>query len=129
MNYIYEKEKKLDEALEKLGAEVELSDGMIITKGKLKGAPISFEKSSVGATGNTLMAAVTAEGTTIIKNAAQEPDIKALCIFLNIMGAEINKKILELKNKKNIKISDNELINTLYLKTEMIFRAYIIRDL
>ena len=45
------------------------------------------------------------------------------------MGAEINKKILELKNKKNIKISDNELINTLYLKTEMIFRAYIIRDL
>ena len=76
-------------ALEKLGAKVELTNGMIITTGKLKGAQITFEKSSVGATGNTIMAAVTAAGTTTIKNAAQEPEIEALCIFLNKMGADI----------------------------------------
>ena len=77
------------QALKKMGAEIELKNGMIITKGKLRGAPISFEKSSVGATGNTIMAAVTAEGTTIIKNAAREPDIESLCVFLNKMGADI----------------------------------------
>ncbi len=77
------------QAMEALGAEVDLSDGMIIAKGDLKGALIDFERSSVGATGNTLMAAVTAHGKTVIKNAAQEPEITALCIFLKKMGAEI----------------------------------------
>jgi len=78
------------QAMEKLGAEVTLTDGMIITKGKLYGSQIEFKKSSVGATGNIIMAAVTAEGTTTIKNAAQEPDIKALCVFLKKMGAVIS---------------------------------------
>ena len=77
------------QAMETLGAEINLSDGMIIAKGKLKGALIDFERSSVGATGNAIMAAVTAQGTTIIKNAAQEPEITALCNFLQKMGAEI----------------------------------------
>ncbi len=76
-------------ALKKMGAEIELKNGMIIAKGKLRGATIFFEKSSVGATGNTIMAAVTAKGTTIIKNAAREPDIESLCVFLNKMGADI----------------------------------------
>ena len=52
------------QAMEALGAEVDLSDGMIIAKGDLKGALIDFERSSVGATGNALMAAVTAHGKT-----------------------------------------------------------------
>ena len=76
-------------AMEALGAEVELCDGMIIAKGNLRGATINFEQSSVGATGNALMAAVNLEGTTNIINAAREPEIEALCIFLNKMGAEI----------------------------------------
>ena len=76
--------------MEALGAEVDLSDGMIIAKGKLKGAQIDFERSSVGATGNALMAAVNSAGTTIIKNAAQEPEIEALCHFLEKMGSDIN---------------------------------------
>jgi len=63
------------QAMEALGAEVDLSDGMIIAKGDLKGALIDFERSSVGATGNALMAAVTAHGKTVIKNAAREPEI------------------------------------------------------
>jgi len=76
-------------ALEKMGAEVELQKGMILIKGKLKGAHILLEKSSVGATGNTVMAAVTAEGKTTINNSAREPDIEELCLFLNKMGADI----------------------------------------
>jgi len=76
-------------AMEALGAEVDLSEGMIIVKGKLKGATIDFKQSSVGATGNAIMAAVNLEGTTNIKNAAQEPEIEDLCNFLNTMGAEI----------------------------------------
>jgi len=55
----------------------------------LKGTKISFEFPSVGATGNIAMAAVTAEGTTIIENAAREPEIVQLCEYLNQMGASI----------------------------------------
>lgn len=77
------------QAMEALGANVDLSDGMIIAKGKLKGAQINFEQSSVGATGNALMAAVNSEGNTNIINAAQEPEIEALCHFLQKMGASI----------------------------------------
>ena len=77
------------QAIEALGAEVDLSDGMIIAKGELKGGLINFQQSSVGATGNALMAAVNANGTTTIKNAAKEPEIEALCCFLLKMGADI----------------------------------------
>jgi UDP-N-acetylglucosamine 1-carboxyvinyltransferase len=57
---------------------------------RLKGTEISFEFPSVGATGNIAMAAVTAEGRTIIINAACEPEIVQLCEYLNDMGANIN---------------------------------------
>ncbi len=77
-------------ALEKMGASVILSEGMIQTKGKLRGTEIHFDKSSVGATGNIIMAAVNAEGTTTITNAAMEPEIVALCEFLISFGAHIN---------------------------------------
>lgn len=75
---------------EKLGAEIILEDGYIIARAKkLKGAKIHFEIPSVGATGNILMAAVLAEGTTQITNAAREPHIVQLCDVLNDMGAQI----------------------------------------
>jgi len=77
------------QALKKLGANVKLENGMIITEGKLKGNDIAFEISSVGATGNTIMAAVKAEGLTKITNAAREPEIDSLCDFLIKMGAKI----------------------------------------
>jgi UDP-N-acetylglucosamine 1-carboxyvinyltransferase len=77
------------DAMEILGAEVNLSDGMMIVKGKLTGGIINFNQKSVGATGNAIMAAVKALGTTVINNAAKEPDIEALCIFLKKMGANI----------------------------------------
>ena len=79
------------EAMKKLGADIELSEGYIIAKAeKLKGARINFDISSVGATGNALMAATLAKGTTIINNAAMEPEITNLAKLLIKMGAKIN---------------------------------------
>ena len=79
------------EAIRKLGAKLDIDQGYIIAKAKrLKAAKIAFDVSSVGATGNTLMAAVLAKGTTIIENAAMEPEIVALAQFLMKMGARID---------------------------------------
>ena len=75
---------------EKLGAKVTLKNGYIVAKAdQLKGAEVHFEYPSVGATGNILMASVLAKGTSIISNAAKEPEIVQLCEFLNKMGASI----------------------------------------
>ncbi|NTW63859.1 MAG: UDP-N-acetylglucosamine 1-carboxyvinyltransferase [Chlorobiaceae bacterium] len=79
-------------AMEKLGAEIRIETGFITAsvKGrKLHGAHIDFPVSSVGATGNALMAAVLAKGVTTISNAAAEPEIETLCHFLSAMGADI----------------------------------------
>ena len=76
--------------LNKLGAKITLKRGYILAEAdRLKGTTISFEFPSVGATGNIAMAAVTAKGTTIIENAAREPEIVQLCEYLNAMGASI----------------------------------------
>jgi UDP-N-acetylglucosamine 1-carboxyvinyltransferase len=78
------------EGLKKLGAEIEIEHGYIVAKARrLTGAKIHFDISSVGATGNVLMAAVLARGTTLITNAAIEPEITALAGFLVKMGARI----------------------------------------
>ena len=77
--------------LEKLGAKVTLRSGYILAEAKkLKGAKINFEFPSVGATGNLVMAASTADGITTIENAAREPEIVQLCDYLNKMGASIS---------------------------------------
>jgi UDP-N-acetylglucosamine 1-carboxyvinyltransferase len=78
-------------ALKKMGASIELDGGYIIAKSKkLNGVKINFDIPSVGATGNTLMAASLAKGTTVINNAACEPEITNLCNFLLKMGARID---------------------------------------
>ena len=64
------------QALEKMGAKIELSGGYINSKGKLKGADIIFDKSSVGATGNVIMAAVKAKGVTKIQEELNKPEQK-----------------------------------------------------
>lgn len=77
--------------MKELGAEVEIEHGYIVASAKkLTGAEINFDVTSVGATGNIMMAAVLAEGTTVIENAACEPDIVDLAGFLSAMGARIN---------------------------------------
>ena len=79
------------DGVKKLGAKVEIDRGYIIAKSKrLRAAKISFDISSVGATGNIMMAAVLARGTSLIENAAVEPEITALAVFLTKMGARID---------------------------------------
>ncbi|HQG03085.1 MAG TPA: UDP-N-acetylglucosamine 1-carboxyvinyltransferase [Thermoleophilia bacterium] len=76
--------------LEKLGAAVEIEHGFIKVRcGQLRGAVVSLDYPSVGATENLVMAATAAEGETVIENAAREPEIADLCAYLRGMGAEI----------------------------------------
>lgn len=76
---------------EALGAKIEIEHGYVraSTEGGLKGAMIVLDFPSVGATENIIMAAVKAKGTTILENAAKEPEIEDLCDFLSKMGAKI----------------------------------------
>lgn len=76
---------------EAMGAEIGFGQGSIEAKvdGKLKGAKIYLDIPSVGATENIMMAAATASGTTVIENAAKEPEIVDLANFLNAMGAKV----------------------------------------
>lgn len=78
---------------EQLGAEVRLEAGNVVARspqsGRLKGAEIHFEKVTVTGTENLLMAATLAEGTTVLHNAAREPEIADLCQLLNRMGARV----------------------------------------
>lgn len=79
------------DAMKALGAEIELKDGYVLARcKKLKGATVLFEKTTVGGTENLMMAATLAEGTTIIENAAKEPEIVDLANYLIAMGAKIS---------------------------------------
>ena len=81
------------DGLARMGAEIDLRDGYLHAKadgGKLKGAVIDFPFASVGATENILMAATLAKGTTVINNAAREPEIVDLATCLRAMGAQID---------------------------------------
>jgi UDP-N-acetylglucosamine 1-carboxyvinyltransferase len=79
------------EGLRALGANVELDHGFIKASAPdgLRAAEVNFEYPSVGATENVMMAAVLADGITIIENGAREPEISALASFLNSMGARV----------------------------------------
>lgn len=76
---------------EAMGATVEIGNGFIEAKidGRLQGAKIYLDFPSVGATENIMMAASMAEGTTVIENAAEEPEIICLATYLNSMGAKV----------------------------------------
>jgi UDP-N-acetylglucosamine 1-carboxyvinyltransferase len=79
-------------ALEAMGADLDLRDGYVHAKapaGGLKGAVVEFPFVSVGATENALMAATLAKGTTVLKQAAREPEIVDLAQCLRKMGAQI----------------------------------------
>ncbi|KQT49454.1 UDP-N-acetylglucosamine 1-carboxyvinyltransferase [Devosia sp. Leaf420] len=79
--------------LKELGAEIDIDDGYVVAKapkGGLIGARIVFPKVSVGATHTLLMAATLAKGTTVIENAAQEPEITNVAECLVAMGAKIS---------------------------------------
>ena len=77
--------------LEKLGATTKIEHGCVVSEAEsLHGASIKLDFPSVGATENILTAAVLAEGTTVLDNAAREPEIVDLCTMLSEMGAKIS---------------------------------------
>jgi UDP-N-acetylglucosamine 1-carboxyvinyltransferase len=77
--------------LESMGAQIEVDQGYIRahSNGRLKGANILMDMVSVGATENLMMAAALAEGTTVIQNAAREPEIVDLAKCMNMLGAKV----------------------------------------
>ena len=100
-------------AMKTLGADITLDGGYIIAKGRLKGGAINFDTSSVGATGNALMAAVLAEGETVLTNAAREPEITGLARFLQKMGAQIDgigTTTLHVTGQKELHGTEEEII-------------------
>src|SRR3954453_24151092 len=92
--------------LQKLGATVESEHGFLIARAdRLRGAAIWLDFPSVGATENLLMAAVLAKGTTVIDNAAREPEIVDLCNLLSSMGAQLSgvgSSTLEIEGVDNL---------------------------
>ncbi len=100
--------------LEKLGAEIEFEQGYVLAKSdRLTGGKVHFDISSVGATGNVLMAATLAKGGSLITNAALEPEITALARMLVRMGAKIDgigTTQLEIEGVDSLKPVDVETI-------------------
>ena len=98
-------------AFEDMGAKVTLDSGYILAEGNLVSSKVVFEKSSVGATGNALMACMNLNEIVIIENAAIEPDIVDLCNFLVEIGMKIEGigtkrlEVLGIPQNKNIDIS------------------------
>ncbi len=79
------------DGMKKMGADIRIEQGYIVAKaGRLQGAEIDMEPVTVTGTENLMMAAVLAEGTTVLKNAAKEPEVSDLANFLNKMGAKIS---------------------------------------
>jgi UDP-N-acetylglucosamine 1-carboxyvinyltransferase len=87
-------ERRVDfhiKGLEALGAKIKIENGYVHAKAsKLTGANIYLDIPSVGATENLMLASILADGSTVIQNAAQEPEIVDLANFLNTMGADVN---------------------------------------
>ncbi len=100
--------------LAKLGAEVSIEHGYIHAKAKrLKGAPIYCDVPTVTGTENLMMAASLAEGTTVIENAAKEPEIVDLADFLTKRGARIagaGTDIITIEGVRQLRGSDHEVI-------------------
>lgn len=97
-----------------LGATVEMDHGFVeATTKKLTGAKLYLDFPSVGATENIMMAAALAEGTTIIENAAEEPEIVDLANFLNEMGANIKgagTNTIKIKGVEELKGAEHNVI-------------------
>lgn len=77
--------------MQEMGADIEVKNGYIIARAdRLKGARIMMEMVTVTGTENLMMAATLAEGTTVLENAAREPEVTDLANYLNKMGAKIS---------------------------------------
>ena len=101
-------------ALEEMGASIELKEGYIEAKAKkLKGAEIYFDISTVTGTENVMMAATLAQGTTILRNAACEPEVVNLAEVLNGMGAKISgagTDVIKIEGVTSLKPTEGTII-------------------
>ncbi len=100
--------------LEKLGASISLRHGYITAEAKkLHGTEVEFEKKTVGGTENLVMAASLAEGETVLKNCALEPEVTNLCELLTKMGAKIDgigQETIRIKGVKELGGATHEII-------------------
>ena len=100
--------------LEKMGASFVLEHGYIKAEAKrLRGAEIDFDKKTVGGTENLIMAATLADGETVLRNCALEPEITNLCGLLIKMGAEIEgagTETIQIKGSKSLAGAEHEII-------------------
>ncbi|UCC40999.1 MAG: UDP-N-acetylglucosamine 1-carboxyvinyltransferase [Candidatus Aminicenantes bacterium] len=100
--------------LEKLGASISLEHGYIKAEAKkLHGTEITFEKKSVGATENLIMAACLAQGETVLKNCSLEPEVPNLCELLVKMGAKIEgvgREIIRIQGVKELGGATHQII-------------------
>ncbi len=100
--------------LKHLGVKVKWEEGYLIGEtNRLRGDSIYLDFPSVGATENIIIASVLAEGTTVIENAAREPEIKNLVDFLNKLGADIHMNgsgIVKIRGVKELKPADFDII-------------------
>ncbi|MBW2183806.1 MAG: UDP-N-acetylglucosamine 1-carboxyvinyltransferase [Deltaproteobacteria bacterium] len=101
-------------ALESMGVKIKLERGYIVAEcRKLKGAKIYFDVSTVTGTENIMLAATLAKGTTVIKNAAKEPEVEELARVLNIMGAKIEgagNDVITIEGVKKLKSINHTII-------------------
>lgn len=100
-------------ALKEMGAEIKVENGYVCAKGPLHGANIFFPKVSVGATHNTIMAAVLTKGTTTIHNPALEPEVMDLIDILVKMGAKISgigTKVLTIEGVEELHGTDHTVV-------------------
>lgn len=101
-------------AMQELGAKIDIDHGYIVASAdRLTGDTIVFSLPSVGATANTMMAAVRAKGRTVIVNAAREPEISALAEFLNKMGGRVRgagSETIEIEGVKELGPADVRII-------------------
>lgn len=100
--------------LQKLGAEISIEHGYIHARAKkLRGTEIEFEKKTVGGTENLTMAAVLADGVTILRNCAFEPEVMDLVLLLRKMGADIawlDEETLKIRGVKELCGAEHEVI-------------------
>jgi UDP-N-acetylglucosamine 1-carboxyvinyltransferase len=109
--------RKIDlhlKGLERMGAEIGFEHGYLNARAsELRGTRVTLDFPSVGATENLLMAGVLAKGTTVIDNAAREPEIADLCAFLRSMGAKITgagTPEIEIEGCSELRPSDHDVV-------------------
>ena len=100
--------------LARLGADLHVEEGYVVAKAaSLRGAEVVFDSPTVGGTEHLMLTAVLAEGTTVLRNAAREPEVVDLAVLLNLMGADIEgagTDTIEIRGVRDLGGAEHEII-------------------